>query len=140
MASKLKDFFDQQIIRAIADDLHAVDRDFDQDAFVRACLVGLESLELTQRAWHVAAVMHQHLPAAFPEASRILTASLGPELPSTDTFGMAPFRYLPHVFYVAKHGLGDFEDAMALQYALTKSFSAEFSIRGFLEAYPDDCY
>ena len=49
---------------------------------------------------------------------------------------MAPFRYLPHVFFVAKYGLEHFEPAMRAQYELTKRFSAEYSIRGFLERVP----
>lgn len=66
----------------------------------------------------------------------MLLASLGPELERTDKFGMEPFRYLPHVFYVAKHGLDDFETAMTAQYELTKRFSAEFSIRAFITRHP----
>ncbi len=53
---------------------------------------------------------------------------------------MAVFRYLPHVCYVSKYGLDHFEHAMQLQYELTKRFSAEFSIRGYIEKYPDATY
>lgn len=59
------------------------------------------------------------------------------ELASSTDFGMAPFRYLPHVFFVQKFGLDDFEAAMQVQYQLTKRFSAESSIRAFLVRYPD---
>ncbi len=51
---------------------------------------------------------------------------------------MAPFLYLPHVFYVAQYGLDHFEVSMHAQYELTQRFSAEFSIRSFLERYPEE--
>src|SRR5262245_49344026 len=84
--------------------------------------------------------MRAHLPRAFPAAAEILVASLGPELAGTDDFGMAPFRYLPHVLFVQKYGLDDFEPAMRAQYELTKRFSAESSIRAFLVRYPEATY
>jgi 3-methyladenine DNA glycosylase AlkC len=47
---------------------------------------------------------------------------------------------MPHVFFVQKYGLDDFEAAMRLQYELTKRFSAESSIRVFLVRYPEKTY
>ena len=50
---------------------------------------------------------------------------------------MDVFIYLPHVFFVAKFGVGHFEASMRAQYELTQRFTAEYSIRGFLERYPE---
>ena len=50
---------------------------------------------------------------------------------------MEVFRYLPFVFFVAEEGLDHFEAAMSAQYELTKRFTAEFSIRAYLDRYPD---
>jgi 3-methyladenine DNA glycosylase AlkC len=50
---------------------------------------------------------------------------------------MGSFIYMPHVFSVADHGLECFEVAMATQYELTKQFTAEFSIRAYLERFPE---
>jgi 3-methyladenine DNA glycosylase AlkC len=133
---KLKDFFDERIVREIADQLKSAYRPLDERAFVRECLSGLAELELTDRGRHIAAAMRRHLPQSFAEAVLVLVRSLGPELRTTEAFGMAPFRYLPHVFFVAAHGPDDFEAAMDAQYELTKRFSAEYSIRTFLAAHP----
>jgi 3-methyladenine DNA glycosylase AlkC len=46
---------------------------------------------------------------------------------------MASFFFLPHVNFVALFGLDHFEPAMRAQHALTQRFTAEFSIRPFLE-------
>jgi 3-methyladenine DNA glycosylase AlkC len=140
MAEQLKHFFNEEVIRSIADALRRAHRRFPQRAFVTACLTGLDALELTARARHIAKAMHECLPTSFPAAAKILSDSLGPELTSTDTFGMAPFHYLPHVFFVQTYGLDDFEAAMQLQYELTKRFSAESSIRAFLVRHPEETY
>jgi 3-methyladenine DNA glycosylase AlkC len=81
--------------------------------------------------------MHGHLPGNFRSAARILVSSLGPKHAQTDTFGIEPFRYLPHVFFVQKYGIQDFESSMHAQYELTQRFSAESSIRAFLVSYPE---
>jgi 3-methyladenine DNA glycosylase AlkC len=81
--------------------------------------------------------MRRTLPADFDHASRIIIASLGPPLERTEGFGMAVFLYLPHVLFVAENGLDHFEAAMDAQHALTRRFSAEFSIRAFLERDPE---
>lgn len=137
MAEPLKRFFDTRLIRDIAESLHGAYPRLDVRRFVTDATRGLEALELVARGGHVADVMYRHLPQDFKTAADILERSLGPELDRTEGFGMAPFRYLPHVVFVGRHGLGDFEPAMRLQYELTKRFSAEWSIRPFLVEHRD---
>ena len=137
MAEPLKSFFDAALIRSIAADLHAAHPPLPVAAFVADCCRGLSALELIARGGHVADVMHRYLPGDFPAAAEVIVRSLGPELERTSDFGMAPFRYLPHVLYVARHGLDHFEPAMRAQYELTKRFSAEGSIRPYLIRHPE---
>lgn len=140
MAEPLKHFFNEQLVRSIADELRRAHPPLRKGPFVAACMNGLADLELIARAWHIAEVMHDHLPRQFAKAADILIASLGPEQERTDSFGMAPFRYLPHVCFVQKYGLDDFEPAMRAQYELTKRFTAESSIRAYLVRYPKETY
>jgi 3-methyladenine DNA glycosylase AlkC len=114
----------------------AVSPKFDTKAFLADALKGYESLELKPRAAHIAKAMRAHLPQDFADASKILLASLGERLDRTEKFGMGPFLYFPHVIYVSEHGVEHFEESMRLQYELTQRFSAEFSIRRFIEAHP----
>ena len=137
MADKLKYFFNRRLIQSIAGELRAAHPAFAQARFVTACLAGLDELELTARAGQVAEMMRRYLPQDFAAASEIIVRSLGPELGRTDDFGFAPFRYLPHVLFVGRYGLEDFDSAMQAQYQLTKRFSAEWSIRAFLSKYPE---
>src|SRR5687768_1061785 len=125
----LKDFFDGRVVEGIARDIERVHPEFDAAAFTASCLKRLEELELLARGWHIADALKQHLPAEFDNAVEVLVRSLDAELEATKLNGMAPFRYLPHVFFVSKYGLEHFEPAMRAQYELTKRFSAEYSIR-----------
>ena len=54
--------------------------------------------------------------------------------------GLNTLRYLPYVTFVQKYGLDDYEAAIRLQSELTRRFTAEFSIRVFLERYPESTY
>ncbi len=131
MAEPLKNSFGPDVPERIGEALAQTLPGFDSDAFLADCLAGYDDLELTDRAKHVAAAMAAHLPGDRGEALRVVTASLGPE--DAELTGMEGFFYLPHVYFVAEYGLDHFEDAMTAQYELTKRFTAEFSIRAYLE-------
>ena len=137
MGEPLKNQFGIDVPGKIARMISAISHGFASNAFVRDALDGYEALNLMQRGWKIAQVLSRHLPDNYAEAVQILIASLGPKLEKTENFGMAPFLYLPHVCFVAKYGLDHFEVSMHAQYELTQRFSAEFSIRPFLERYPE---
>jgi 3-methyladenine DNA glycosylase AlkC len=137
LAAPLKDQFGPEIPARIAAMIAAVHPTFAADAFLEDALDGYEPLGLTGRGRQIARAMGRHLPDDYPEAIAILIASLGPKLESTESFGMAPFLYLPHVCFVAERGLDHFEPSMRAQYELTQRFSAEFSIRPFLERHTE---
>ena len=140
MAAALRDFYNASVVADIAGDLKRAYPAFDTRAFTEECLDGLAPLSLTGRAAHIAAAMRRHLPADFDQVADILERSLGDPHAGTESFGMAPFKYLPHTMLTASDGLGHFEASMRLQYELTQRFTAEFSIRAFLNAHPDATY
>lgn len=134
MAEPLKNFFGPPVVRRVAAMLVAAHPGFDAAAFVADALQGFDALELMPRGRHLAAAMHRHLPQDFAVSGEVLLSTL--LAPPTDEFAgqaMASFLYLPHSVYIATHGLGHFELSMRLQHALTQRFTAEFSIRPFLE-------
>lgn len=140
MPDRLRDIFDTELLASLAKDLQAAHPALKPKRFVQEALRGLEDLELTGRAKHIALVMHQHLPQPFPKAAAVLTRSLGPVAEADRDQGLSSLRYLPYVFYVQAYGLSHFEQAMRFQYELTKRFTAEWSIRAFLERYPEATY
>ena len=133
----LKNHFGAGIPARIAEMISGVFPGFDREAFVGACLDGYHELELVPRGRKISTTLRDYLPAEYPAAIEILIASIGPRLETTEGHGMAPFLYLPHVCYVAEFGLEHFEESMRAQYELTQRFSAEFSIRPFLERHTE---
>ena len=138
MAEPLKNQFGPKISIQIAKMISEVWKKFPSETFVQNVLNGYEALELKPRAWKIAEALHFFLPQKYEEAIKILMASLGPPLQKTENFGMSPFLYFPHVCFVSKYGLEHFELSLQAQYELTQRFTAEFSIRPFLERYPTE--
>lgn len=137
VAEPLKNSFGPQVIDRIADEIAAVHPDFRRREFIERAVSGFLDLELTGRARHIAEALAATLPADRAAALRILEASLGPPLGDRESDGMAGFVYLPHVYFVATHGLDHFEEAMDFQYQVTRRFTAENSIRAFLESHTE---
>jgi 3-methyladenine DNA glycosylase AlkC len=139
MAESLKTFFSPALVMRLAGDIERVYPSFPSRGFIRDATKGLDELELLDRGKHIMRALERHLPASYPDAIDILLRSLGPEHPTDELIGvgMAPFYYLPHTQFVATRGLDHFELSMRAQYELTKRFSAESSIRPFIEADPE---
>jgi 3-methyladenine DNA glycosylase AlkC len=137
VASQLKDQFGESAPRAIAAMIRAVHADFPHDAFITDVCAGYEPLSLTQRGFHVAAALKKYLPPEYPRAVRILVESASQPHGHKASGGMAAFLYMPHLFFISQHGLDHFEESMRAQHALTQLFTAEFSIRAYLDKHPE---
>jgi 3-methyladenine DNA glycosylase AlkC len=136
MAEPLKNHFGPDVPVRIGSMIGRVYGEFDGESFLAAALDGFEALELTERARHISAALADVLPGDRQRAIELLIESLGPETEKPELTGMESFLYLPFVFFVAEQGLECFETSMWAQYELTKRFTAEFSIRAFLERFP----
>jgi 3-methyladenine DNA glycosylase AlkC len=143
--STLKDLLDREAIDCLAHNLACVHPEFDAAAFQRSARNGLTPLGIIERGHHLARALREHLPERYRDAIRVLIRSLTPPLTRTDDLGLAVFFYLPHVCFVADHGLeaagnggeDPFEISMQAQHELTRRFSAEFSMRPFLIRRPE---
>jgi 3-methyladenine DNA glycosylase AlkC len=135
----LKTFFSRELVARIARSIAEVFSEFPAKAFVRDACAGLDGLELLARGRHIADALHRHLPRRYLDAVDVLLRSLGPEhgTDELEGVGMAPFFYLPHVTFIATYGLDELDVSMHAQHVLTRRFTCEFSIRPFLEKYPD---
>ncbi len=136
MAEALKNSYGPDIPKRIADMIVHVHPAFPKAAFLRDALAGYAALELMPRGRHIAQALCAHLPQNVPAALEILLASL--DAPDANRSGpLASFLFMPHTVYVANYALEHFEAAMRVQHALTQRFTAEFSIRPFIEKYPE---
>lgn len=146
MAEPLKNRYGPEIPHRIADMIGSVFPRFERKKFLDFVLPSYESLELMPRGWHIADGLYHALPDHYEKAVDILLASLPPpraalavDSATADREGntLAPFLFMPHTFFVARYGLGHFEASMRAQYELTQRFTAEFSIRPFLQQHTD---
>jgi 3-methyladenine DNA glycosylase AlkC len=137
MAGALKDQFGPSVPRVIAKSISAVYPRFAADDFIRNALDGYDALALTARGMQIARALRRHLPDDYPQAIEILLASTSQAHEHRAAHGMASFLFLPHVQFVAEFGVDHFEVSMRAQYVLTQLFTAEFSIRRFLDRYPE---
>ena len=142
MAEPLKNQYGADIPHRIADMIGSVSSEFRRQDFLDYVLPDYDSLELMPRGWHMADGLSHALPDHYPAAIDILLASLPPAKPTLSSASatqdreggsLAPFLFMPHTFFVARYGLADFEASMRAQYELTQRFTAEFSIRPFLQ-------
>jgi 3-methyladenine DNA glycosylase AlkC len=136
MAEPLKNHFGTDVPALLAASICAVHPKFPAKAFAKDALTGFDALELTGRGRHLAAALHRHLPANYPQAVDILVRSSALPPKRKVASGMTGFFYMPHCFFVAEHGLGHLAESFAAQHALTQKFTCEFSIRPFLIHHP----
>lgn len=128
----LKELMSRELIALIAESFAAVCSEFDTKRFRAAAARGLDDLELTPQAQHIARALGEQLPADFDDVAPLLIVALGPELPTTEGNGLVSFFYLPHAHVIADRGLNHFKSVMLANDELTKRFTTEFSIRPFL--------
>lgn len=112
---------------------------FEATPFADEVLAGFPALELKARINLIAQVLQRYLPAAFPEAVDAILASLPAPLdPTLKDNDFGHFIYAPLGVFVENNGLEDHLDrSLTLLEELTQRFSMEFSIRAFLNRWPE---
>lgn len=130
---------DRDLVKLIAESLAPCVSGFDVKKFVSSATRGLKSLELKDRAKHIALAMAQQLPEDFNELSPLLIRSMGPKLKSTGGNGLSPFFYFPHSQLISMFAHTHFSSGMQANYELTQRFTAEFSIRPMLIEHETRC-
>ncbi len=135
MAEPLVNQYGPDVPRKIASMLAGVVPGFSAEAFLADALRGYDSLDLMARGSHLAKVMRQHLPADDAKAMAMVRLA-AEQAVDLGTGSLGRFLYLPFTSYVGMFGLQQFEAAMQAQHRLTQLFTAEFSIRPFLETHP----
>lgn len=137
VAEPLKNKFGADVPQAIAGMISAVYPSFNRQRFMHEVLDGYEALALMARGKKMAQTLRVHLPPDYPQALAILLDSMAQPHGRDPGQSLAAFLYLPHTQFVADYGLAHFEESMCALHALTHRFTAELSIRPFLEQHPE---
>ena len=136
MAEPLKHLVGPGLVNQLAGNIHQVMPAFNAAGFEQRFAEQYVKLELMPRCHLIADCLYEFLPTDYLLAINVLVDSLGPVHVSTSDFSDISFLHLPFSLFVGKYGLDHFEASMAAQYEITQRFSAEFSIRAFIEHYP----
>ncbi|MES2046151.1 MAG: DNA alkylation repair protein [Pseudomonadota bacterium] len=127
-APALKEIFNAERIRHIADETRAVFPAFDTGRFIALCRDGLDELSLMARLRRVAEALHATLPEDYRVALDVLR-DLVPRLNSS-------FVTMALPDFVALYGQGHFELSMEALKFFTTFGSSEFALRYFLRRDP----
>ncbi|MFJ5296806.1 DNA alkylation repair protein [Pseudomonas sp. NPDC088368] len=123
-APALKEIFNHERLKHIADETFAVYPTFDRKRFIAQATEGLDGLSLMQRLNRVSQSLHAGLPQDYLAALDILY-QLAPRLNSAFVSLILPE-------YVALYGQEDFERSMEALKFFTPFGSSEFAVRHFL--------
>jgi len=137
MAENLKNLLSPSLVRELATALHRVWPALNIETFYRDATIGLEERELLDRGRQIGGALDAALPAD-PEGLRILIRSLGPPLSEPLAQPVSGLFYLPHSDLLIRRGpKADPDLAWEANEALTRRFTAEFSLRPLLDQDPE---
>ena len=137
----LKDqLFNAEKVEWLASRFVAVYPDFSKSKFCKAVVSEFPTLELKQRLAHITECLAVSFPDDFQEAVAIILKALPDSLDPKkrdDDFG--DFIIAPLSHFVATRGCNaeQLEVSLAALYEITQRFSAEDSIRFFINAFPE---
>lgn len=131
-------YYGPEIPQTIAAKIKDVYPSFDTEGFLDHVMDDFLTLNLMDRGRKITYSLHEFLPESYPEAVSILLKSIETKSDSESVGSpIASFMLLPFTHYVATYGLDHFDESMQAQYVLTQRFTAEFSIRPFLERHTE---
>jgi len=139
-APLMKDGLNAHAIQRIAKSLVQVVPGFNSKRFQKNSLTGIESLELKQRVHHIIQQMHHEFDHPYKKLSRYLQDL--PQVWNAGNIGdnKAMFAAWPVIDYVSVHGLENPTEPLKTLEKLTHLFSAEFSIRPFIQHHYQQTY
>lgn len=143
MATDLKQLLPLEAAHQLAEQLARAGATVHRARWQQAIGADFEDLGLMDRGRRLAQVMGQFLPPDFALAGPLLVRAMGRPMgldargePTASGDVPSGFFYLPHSMYIARHGLHHLPEALHAQHALTQRFTAEFSLRPFLQQHP----
>lgn len=142
-----KNIYNADAIARFANILQSNYSGFDRDSFLQHALANLNALEMKARSNQIVLALTQTLPSNFTEAANIIHACLASPMVDAGNWsyeqteqvvdGIQGWMIMPLCEYVGRYGQAHFDNAMSLFHALTQRSTAEFGIRYFLKAMPE---
>ena len=133
----LKRYFDGGCATAIGERLLPVVPDFDVEGYAAEVNARVGPLELKDRVLVLAQGLKQRLPEDYPEAVRLIVASLGPELGEGEGMFSNSWYLMPVARFVEEFGLDHPQTSLRAIKEITRRHTGEFAIRPYLQRYLD---
>lgn len=146
MAEKfsLKDeLFNPEKVHKIAFEIKAVYEKFEKEKFEKEVTEKFSVLELKERIAHIRNMFAKYLPSDYVDATNILLKALPKELdPSLNDNDFGEFIYSPYSDFVVTFGCTEehLDFSLKALREMTKRFSVEFSIRDFINDFPQQSF
>jgi 3-methyladenine DNA glycosylase AlkC len=137
-SKKLKYWFDKALAILLAEKIQVYYPRFDADAFVQHVAETTRGLELKDRVERIADALREHLPRNYSRAVAILISTLGPENSKESGMFSEGYWIMPLAKYVEKYGLAHYSESINAIMEITKRHTGEYSIRPFLQTYPNE--
>lgn len=134
---QLKLWFDADLANLLADKLMEQGVALDKSSFVQTVAGKVGDLELKDRVEWIADALKAHLSSDYPTAISQLIKILGPENEKETGMFKEYYWVMPIAKYVEKYGLMDFDLSMNAIQEITKRNTGEYTIRPYLETYPE---
>ncbi len=135
---KLKYWFDEELAKLLADKIRILAPHFNQPDFMLTIGEQVPELELKDRVEVIADQLHFFLGENYATVIPILTGILGPENEAETGMFTNFYWVMPIAKYVEKYGLDHYELSMTAIAEITKRNTGEFTIRPYLERFPEE--
>ncbi len=134
---QLKLWFDADLANLLADKLMEQGVAFNKSSFVQTVTDKVDDLELKDRVAWIADALGKHLSDDYTIAISQLVKILGPENEKETGMFKEYYWIMPIAKYVEKYGLEHFDLSMNAIQEITKRNTGEYTIRPFLEIFPE---
>ncbi len=134
---QLKLWFDKDLAILLTKKISEVYPDFDGKTFAERVDKGVQTLELKDRVALMADLLNEALPIAYKDQAKIWQQILGPENEAETGMFTEYYWVMPIAKYVEVYGLSHYAVSMKTIEEITKRNTGEYTIRPYLEKYPD---
>jgi len=130
----LKELYSPAFYNQLADNLKAVDKNFDKQAFLKEIFTpDFEQKELKERMRHTTLTLHRFLPPYFGDAVQIIELLMAEYRRNNFNGNALPFMVLPD--YIELYGINELDTSIKAMESITQFISCEFAVRPFILKY-----
>lgn len=131
-----KAYFGNDLAILLSQKICSVYPQFKHKSFCGQIKKTITQLELKARVQLIAESLRTYLPNDYPDALSILLKILGPENQNETGMFKTGYWLMPVAKFVELYGLKDYKASMKAIYEITKRHTGEYTIRPFINHYP----